>query len=65
MGDASLIRSNRDYLQSLQTRVQQLKREGRTADQAVETAGAEVRSQHPDWTGNPAGAARAAYNEAP
>jgi glyoxylase-like metal-dependent hydrolase (beta-lactamase superfamily II) len=65
MGDGSLIGVNRDYLRALQTRVQQLKREGKTADQAVETAGAEFRTKYTGWTGNPAGAARSAYNEAP
>jgi glyoxylase-like metal-dependent hydrolase (beta-lactamase superfamily II) len=65
MGDGSLIDTNRTYLRTLQARIEQLKREGKTADQAVETASAEIRSQRTDWTGNPAAAARSAYNEAP
>jgi glyoxylase-like metal-dependent hydrolase (beta-lactamase superfamily II) len=64
IGDGSLIEINRTYLQTLQTRVRELKREGKTADQAVETVTAEFRAKYPDWTGNAGAAARGAYNEA-
>jgi hypothetical protein len=64
MGDGSLIEIDRNYLQSLQTRVSELKREGKTMDQAAETVTAEFRAKYPDWTGNAGAAARGAYNEA-
>jgi glyoxylase-like metal-dependent hydrolase (beta-lactamase superfamily II) len=64
MGDGSLIEINRDYLQSLQTRVGELKREGKTVDQVAETATSEFRTKYPDWTGNAGAAARSAFNEA-
>lgn len=64
MGDGALIEINRSYLQSLQTRVRELKREGKTLEQAAETVTAEFRAKYPDWTGNAGAAARGAYNEA-
>jgi glyoxylase-like metal-dependent hydrolase (beta-lactamase superfamily II) len=64
MGDASLIETNRTYLKSLQSRVAELKREGKTVDQAVEMMTAEFRAKYPDWTGNAGAAARGAYAEA-
>ena len=64
MGDGSLIEIDRNYLQSLQTRVRELKREGKTVDQAADTATTEFRAKYPDWTGNAGAAARSAYNEA-
>src|SRR6185503_7938604 len=62
MGDGSLIEINRTYLESLQTRVRQLKQEGKTVEQAVETTTSEFKSKYPDWTGNAGAAARSAYN---
>ena len=64
MGAGSLIEVNRTYLKALQSRVAELKREGKTADQAVETVVAEFKSKYPDWTGNAGTAARSAYAEA-
>jgi glyoxylase-like metal-dependent hydrolase (beta-lactamase superfamily II) len=64
MGDGSLIEIDRNYLQSLQTRVRELKREGKTPEQAAESATTEFRAKYPDWTGNAGAAARSAYNEA-
>jgi len=63
MGDGSLIEINRTYLQTLQSRVRELKREGKTVDQAAEAVTAEFRAKYPDWTGNAGAAARSAYNE--
>jgi len=63
MGDGSLIEINRNYLQALQTRVRELKREGKTLDQTAEIAAMEFRAKYPDWTGNAGAAARSAYNE--
>ena len=64
MGDASLIDMNRGYLKALQTRVADLKREGKTVDQTVETVTAEFRAKYPDWAGNAGAAVRGAYTEA-
>ena len=64
MGDGTLIDLNRNYLQALQSRVRELKREGKTLDQTAEAATAEFRAKYPDWTGNAGAAARSAYNEA-
>jgi glyoxylase-like metal-dependent hydrolase (beta-lactamase superfamily II) len=64
MGDVSLIEKNRTYLKALQSRVAELKREGRTLEQATETVVAEFKSKYPDWSGNAGSAARSAYNEA-
>jgi glyoxylase-like metal-dependent hydrolase (beta-lactamase superfamily II) len=64
MGDGSLVEINRNYLQALQTRVRELKREGKTLEQAAETVTTEFRAKYPDWTGNAGAAARSAYSEA-
>lgn len=64
MGDGSLIETNRGYLKALQTRVAELKRDGKTVDQTAETVTAEFRATYPNWTGSAAAAARGAYNEA-
>ena len=63
MGDGSLIEVNRTYLELLQTRAGQLKREGKTLEQAIEATTSEFKSKYPDWTGNAGAAARIAYNE--
>jgi len=65
MGDGSLIEQNRTFLAALQSRVAELKREGKTLEQATETVVAEFKSRYPNWTGNAGSAARVAYNEAP
>jgi glyoxylase-like metal-dependent hydrolase (beta-lactamase superfamily II) len=64
MGDSSLIEMNRSYLKTVQARISELKREGKTLEQATETVTAELKSQYPDWTGNAGSAARSAYAEA-
>jgi glyoxylase-like metal-dependent hydrolase (beta-lactamase superfamily II) len=64
-GDGSMIESIRAYLRALQARVAEVKRQGRSVDETVEQVSAEFRAKYPDWTGNPTGAARSAYTEAP
>jgi glyoxylase-like metal-dependent hydrolase (beta-lactamase superfamily II) len=64
MGNGSLIELNRTYLKALQTRVADLKHDGKTVDQVAETLVAEFKSKYPEWTGNAAAAARSAYGEA-
>src|SRR5262245_2758772 len=61
MGDGSLLETNRAYLKALQTRVVELKREGKTLEQTSETVTAEFRSKYPNWTGNARQAARSAF----
>jgi glyoxylase-like metal-dependent hydrolase (beta-lactamase superfamily II) len=63
MGDGSLIVKNRDHLKALQSRVAELKREGKTLEQTADTIIAEFKSRYPDWTGNAGSAARSTYAE--
>lgn len=64
MGDGSLVEIDRNYLQSLQTRVRELKREGKTLEQTADIVTMEFRAKYSDWMGNAGAAARSAYNEA-
>ena len=67
IGDAALITRDRAFLQAVQTRVGELKRGGKTVDEAVAAVVAEIAPSYPEW-GSPSGAAaaaRAAYAEAP
>jgi glyoxylase-like metal-dependent hydrolase (beta-lactamase superfamily II) len=64
MGDGSLIEINRTYLRALQTRAGELKRDGKTVDEAANTITAEFKAKYPEWMGNAGAAARIAYNEA-
>jgi hypothetical protein len=50
VGDGSLIAQQRAVFETLQTRVRELKAEGKTADEAATTLTAEFQLQHPDWT---------------
>jgi glyoxylase-like metal-dependent hydrolase (beta-lactamase superfamily II) len=66
IGDRSLIAKDRDYLKAVQTRVGELKMQGKSADEAAQTVTTEIQAKFPDWT-QPmriGGAARAAYAEA-
>jgi glyoxylase-like metal-dependent hydrolase (beta-lactamase superfamily II) len=65
IGDASLIARDRAFLAAVQTRVGELKRAGKSIDDAVAAVVAEIGPSYPEW-GNPSGAAaaaRAAYAE--
>jgi len=67
LGDATLITRDRDYLQAVQARVGELKKQGKSADEAAQAVAAEIAPKYPEW-GNPAGSAataRAAFAEAP
>jgi hypothetical protein len=59
-----LIQQNIGYLRDLQVRAAALKAEGKTAEEASQLIATELRAKYPNWTGNPAGAARSAFNEA-
>ena len=66
IGDATLIARDRAFLQAVQDRVGELKRAGKSNDEAVAAVVAEIAPKYPEW-GNPsagAAAARAAYAEA-
>lgn len=66
LGDATLIARDKAFLQAVQSRVGELKRGGKTIDEAVAAVVAEIAPAYPEW-GNPSGAAaaaRAAYAEA-
>ena len=67
LGTATLIARDREYLRRLQTRVSQLKKQGRSVDEAVQAVATEIAPNYPEW-GNASGSAataRAAYAEAP
>jgi len=66
IGDRSLIGRDRDYLKAVQTRVGELKAQGKSADEVAQTVTTEIQAKFPDWT-QPVrigAAARAAYAEA-
>jgi hypothetical protein len=66
IGDATLIARDRAFLQAVEARVGELKRAGKSSDDAVAAVVAEIAPKYPEW-GNPSGAAaaaRAAYAEA-
>jgi glyoxylase-like metal-dependent hydrolase (beta-lactamase superfamily II) len=66
IGDATLIVRDRAFLQAVRDRVGELKRTGKSIDEAAAAIVAEIAPAYPEW-GNPSGAAaaaRAAYNEA-
>jgi len=67
LGDGTLIPIQRTVMQTIQTRVRELKAQGRQADDAAATVQKELLSMHPTWAraNGVAGAARAAYAEAP
>ncbi len=66
IGDAALIARDRAFLQAAQARAAELKRAGKSSDEAVAAVVAEIAPNYPEW-GNPSGAAavaRAAYAQA-
>ena len=63
IGDATLIARDRAFLQAVQERAGELKRAGKSNDEAVAAVVADIAPKYPEW-GNPSGAAavaRAAY----
>src|SRR5207247_1688541 len=49
IGDGSLIGKDRDYLKAVQTRVRELKAQGKSADDIAQTVTAQRQGQRPDW----------------
>ena len=52
LGDASLIAQERAFLVDLRGRALELKRQGKSADEAAPMVAAEFKAKYPDWTGN-------------
>jgi glyoxylase-like metal-dependent hydrolase (beta-lactamase superfamily II) len=67
IGDGSLIPTLRTVMQSIQARVRELKAEGRPVDEVATTVQKELVAKYPTFArpNGAAGAARAAYAEAP
>jgi glyoxylase-like metal-dependent hydrolase (beta-lactamase superfamily II) len=66
VGDASLISKERDYLKAVQSRVVELKAQGKSPEETEQALSAEFRAKYPDWE-NPgwiADAAKRFYIEA-
>ena len=65
IGDGTLIGRDRDYLKTVQTRVGELKAQGKAADEIATTVTAEIQAKFPDWTApmRIGTAVRAAYAE--
>jgi glyoxylase-like metal-dependent hydrolase (beta-lactamase superfamily II) len=67
VGPGSIIAVNRAIMQGVQARARELKAQGRSTDETAMTVQMEFQAKNPDWrrANGLAGAARAAYNEAP
>jgi glyoxylase-like metal-dependent hydrolase (beta-lactamase superfamily II) len=51
LGDGSLIAQQRAFLADLQSRALELKRQGKSVDEAGQMLAAEFKTKYPDWTG--------------
>lgn len=67
VGPGSIIATNRAAMQAIQARVRELKAQGRPVDEVATTVRMELEGKYPGWarSNGIAGAARAAYAEAP
>jgi hypothetical protein len=67
VGTGALIGINRAFMQEIDARARELKQQGRTADETATAVQMEMAAKHPDFAraNGAAGAARAAYREAP
>ena len=66
IGDTALIARDREFLLAVQTRVSELKKGGKSLEEAIAAVTSEIAPKYSEW-GNPSGAAavvRAAYAEA-
>ncbi len=65
-GPGTLIATNRTVMQRIEARTRELKRQGRSAEEAATTVRTELTAQHPAWAraNGIAGASRAAWREA-
>jgi glyoxylase-like metal-dependent hydrolase (beta-lactamase superfamily II) len=65
MGDLSMVANYRRFLQTVQQRAGELKKQGKTADETVATLSAELASAYPNGGARLQGSIRAAYTQAP
>jgi len=67
VGDGSILAVNREVMQGVQSRVRELKAQGKSVDEVATTVQMEFQSRHPGWArvNGLAGAARAVYAEGP
>jgi glyoxylase-like metal-dependent hydrolase (beta-lactamase superfamily II) len=65
MGDATMIATYKDLLQTVQRRAAELKKQGRSVDEATATLSSELQQKYPNGGNRLLGTIRAAYNEAP
>ena len=65
MGDASMITTYRTLLETVQRRAAELKKQGRTLEEATNLLSAELQGKYPNGGTRLTGTIRAAYNEAP
>src|SRR5262249_23851742 len=67
VGAGALVAANRQLMREIQSRVAELKAQGKSAAEAATTVQTELQAKHPNWpraNGLPA-AARVAYTEIP
>jgi len=65
MGDATMIATYKDLLQTVQRRAAELKKQGRSVDETTATLSSELQPKYPNGGNRLLGTIRAAYNEAP
>jgi glyoxylase-like metal-dependent hydrolase (beta-lactamase superfamily II) len=64
LATSALIDEERMVMKAIQARAEELKRQGKTADEAAQTIQSEFQSKYPNWTGA-AQAGKVAYEEQP
>ena len=55
LGDGSLIAQERGFIVYFRGRALELRREGKSPDEAVQILTPEIKTKYPDWTGNALG----------
>ena len=65
IGDASMVANYRTFLETVQRRAAELKKQGKTADETVATVSAELAGKYPAAGARLQGSIRAAYAQAP
>lgn len=65
MGGTELITTYKTLFQAVQSRAAELKKQGRTVDEATTTISSELQAKYPNGGARLNGTIRAAYNEAP
>lgn len=67
VGTGALVDANRQVMRAIQSRTEELKAQGRSQEEAIESVSSAMTSQHPEWprANGIANAVRAAWTEAP